>query len=321
MAVYTHITHDDLAQHLSAFDIGALQSFSGITDGVENSNFKFTTGRATYILTLFEKRVSVDELPYYLGFMEYLREHGVPSPFVVESKDGKRIVPLNGKPAVITEFLQGAWLRVTTPEHTAQMGKLLAKMHDAGRHFTLKRNNTMSFPAWKSLIHASFDKADTVEKGLYEMLDRELDYLEKNWPKFLPKGGIHADLFPDNVFFEDGQLSGVIDFYFSCWDILAYDLMLTFNAWCFDGKGNIDTGKAGHLLSQYHAKRPLSPEELKALPFFGRAAAVRIIATRLYDWLNPVAGAQVTRKDPREHIAILKFHQNVRSLVDYGFRT
>lgn len=319
MAVYTHVDHQTLEHHLQAYDIGALVDFDGVSEGVENTNYILQTDKNKYVLTLFEKRVAAQELPFYLGFMDYLRDAGVPSPAVIAARDGKNILPLMGKPSVITQFLEGAWLREDkTPDHLAQLGVTLALMHSAGRDFKLKRSNTMSLPAWKSLIHACFDGANTLEDGLYDFLETEITHVEKNWPKFLPKGAIHADLFPDNVFFKDGSLSGVIDFYFACWDSLAYDLMLTLNAWCFERDGSFDIEKSRAFLRAYQAARPLTPAEQKALPFFGRAAALRIIATRLYDWLNPVDGAIVRAKDPMEHVRILRFHQNVKSLADYG---
>lgn len=319
MAVYTQISEDALRAVVAKFDIGALQSYQGIPEGVENTNYVLTTDRDKYILTLIEKRADPEELPFYTGFMEHLRHKGIPCAAVIPDREGRRIFSFEGKPALITEFLEGVWPRDIYVHHCLAAGELLAAMHRAGRDFPMKRKNTMSFPAWKSLIHAAADHADDVEPGLIALLDAELDYLESHWPKFLPKGAVHADLFPDNVFFIDEKVSGVIDFYFACWDTFAYDLMLTFNPWCFDWKGDLDTAKAKAFLESYNRVRPLSKNELKSLPFFGRAAAVRIIATRLYDWLNPVDGALVRPKDPLEHVKILRYHQKVVSLIDYGF--
>lgn len=320
MAVYTQIEADALESALENFDIGELESFEGIAEGVENTNYVLKTTAGKFILTLIEKRAKPDELPFYTAFMNYLREHGVPSPQVIGNREGQNIFTLANRPALITEFLDGTSVKDVYVHHCQMVGELLASMHRFGRAFTLHKNNTMGLPAWTSLIHACADRADEVEKGLFAMLDAELDYLKKNWPKYLPKGAVHADLFPDNVFFRDEKISGVIDFYFACWDTLAYDLMLAFNPWCFDWKGDLDLAKSQAFLSSYHKLRPLTKNELKALPFFGRAAAVRIIATRLYDWLNPVEGALVRAKDPMEHVKILRFHQKVASLEDYGFK-
>ncbi len=319
MAVYTQITTEELKSMLAKFDVGDLQSFEGIAEGVENSNYLITTTTAKYVLTLIEKRAQPDELPFYTGFMAHLAENGIPSARVVPDKTGQRILKVAGRPALLAQFIEGTWPREIYVHHCQAIGEILARMHRAGRTFPMKRHNTMALPAWEGLIHACASRADEVEPGLFAMLDAELEYLKKNRPKFLPKGAVHADLFPDNVFFRDEKVSGVIDFYFSCWDTLAYDLMLTFNPWCFDWKGDLDLGRAHALLSSYNHDRPLSKNELKALPYFGRAAAVRIIATRLYDWLNPVQGALVRAKDPMEHVKILRFHQKVSSLADYGF--
>jgi len=319
MAVYTQISEDTLKATLARFDLGTLQSFEGIAEGVENSNYRLTTDKGKYVLTIIEKRANPEELPFYIGFMEHLRHKGIPTAAVKADREGRTIITLDGKPALISEFLEGAWPRDVYVHHCQAAGETLAMMHRAGHDFKMKRKNTMGFPAWKSLIHACQGRADELEPGLFELLDAELDYLEQNWPKFLPKGAIHADLFPDNVFFTDEKLTGIIDFYFACWDTLAYDLMLTFNPWCFDWKGDLDTARAKAFLETYNKIRPLSKNELKSLPFFGRAAAMRIIATRLYDWLNPVEGALVRAKDPLEHVKILRYHQKVVSLVDYGF--
>lgn len=319
MAVYTQITAEDLKSLLAKFDAGNLESFEGIAEGVENSNYLIKTSTGKYVLTLIEKRAQPDELPFYTGFMAHLTAKGIPAARVVPDKTGARIHSVSGRPALLSEFLEGAWPREIYVHHCQAIGELLARMHRAGKSLPMKRQNTMALPAWEGLIHACANRADEVEPGLFAMLDAELDYLKKNRPKLLPAGAIHADLFPDNVFFRDEKVSGVIDFYFSCWDTFAYDLMLTFNPWCFDWKGDLDTGRAHAFLSSYNLGRPLTKNELKALPYFGRAAAVRIVATRLYDWLNPVEGALVRAKDPMEHVKILRFHQKVTSLSDYGF--
>ncbi|TAL34845.1 MAG: homoserine kinase [Alphaproteobacteria bacterium] len=319
MAVYTQIEEEEIKSVLSRFGIGTLISFNGITEGVENTNYSLETTTGRFILTIVEKRASAEELPFYTGFMGHLRAKGIPCPATLRQSGDGEIFMLRGKPALLTEFLEGAWPREITPQHCHAVGELLAAMHRAGRDFPVKRKNTMSLAAWQSLIHACAARADEVEKGLFGFLDAELDFLEKNWPKYLPRGAVHADLFPDNVFFKGDEISGVIDFYFSCTDTLAYDLMLTLNPWCFDWKGDLDAGKSRALLENYHRARPLTKNELKALPFFGRAAALRIVATRLYDWLNPVTGALVRAKDPMEHVKILRFHQKVQSLADYGF--
>lgn len=320
MAVYTHITEKDLSTCLDQFKLGKLQGFEGIADGVENTNYRIETDQSRYILTLFEKRVNAEELPFYLSYMEHLQQAGIPCPTAATDTSGARIFTMNGKAAIITSFLEGVWPKdgITTG-HCRAVGDVLARMHNAAATFRIKRHNTMALPAWRSLIQASASEADTLEDGLDAFLEAEIAALEKSWPRNLPRGAVHADLFPDNVFFKDEKISGVIDFYFACTDLFIYDLMLTLNPWCFDKSGALDTEKSAALLSAYHAVRPLSAAEVNTLPLMGRAAAVRIIATRLYDWFNPAKGAVVTPKDPREHIRILKFHQSVESVAAYGF--
>jgi homoserine kinase type II len=304
MAVFTHISEEQLTRHLAQFDIGKLASFTGIAEGVENTNYKLITERGRFILTLFEKRTRAEDLPFFIAFMKHLHGRNIPCPGVIAARDGKEIVSLNDKPAIITSFLEGAGVRQIETFHVAQVGKLVAHMHLAVGSFTMRRESAMSLPAWKSLVSACAGKTD-----LLPLLQKELDYLEKNWPKNLPTGAVHADLFPDNVFFSGENLTGVIDFYFSCMDVFAYDLMLTLNAWCFEPAG-LNRDKAALLLEAYQKERPLSEAEKNSLNFLGRAAALRIIATRLYDLLHPAAGAVITPKDPQEHVRILKFHQS-----------
>lgn len=320
MAVYTHITEKELCACLGKFKLGQLKAFEGIVDGVENTNYRLETDKDRFILTLFEKRVNAEELPFYLSFMEHLQQAGIPCPAAATDASGARIFTMNGKAAIITSFLDGAWPKDgITAEHCRAVGNMLGRMHNAAATFRIKRHNTMALPAWRSLVTASATEADTLEDRLYSFLDSEMGTLEKSWPRNLPRGAVHADLFPDNVFFKDGSISGVIDFYFACTDLFVYDLMLTFNPWCFDKDGVLDTQKSAAFLNAYHAVRPLSAAEIKALPLMARAGAVRIISTRLYDWFNPAKGAVVTPKDPREHIRILRFHQTVENAAAYGF--
>lgn len=309
MAVYTHISEKELVQYLTLFNIGALVSFSGITDGVENTNYRIVTTHGTFILTLFEKRTRREDLPFILSFMTHLHGNGISCPDVILSKAGERITDFRDKPAIIITFLEGKWLPYTVVSHAAAIGALLARMHIAGGSFKPRRENSMSLPAWKSLISNCGMRPDEIEAGLTGLLKKELGFLEAGCPQDLPSGAVHADLFPDNVFFTGENVSGVIDFYFSCTDTFVYDLMLTINAWCFDTAGNPDAGKSAALLEAYQRERPLSPAEKKSLPFFGRAAALRIIATRLYDWLHPVPGAVIKMKDPLEYVRILKYWQ------------
>lgn len=312
MAVYTHLSADQIAQHLARYDVGTLQSHSGISEGVENTNYKITTDKGVYILTLFEKRVDEKSLPFYLHFMEELAREGLPVATIEKTLEGNDVASVNGKPAIITRFLQGHWPQQPSPDHCAALGRTLAIMHKTGAKIKKRRHNTLDLAAWRALISACGpDKTDSLQAGLYAELSEALDLVEKQLPKGLPSGVVHADLFPDNVFFDDhGHLSGVIDFYFACTETFVYDLMLTINAWCFTPMGTIDAARAAALLDSYRSLRLLSAAEESALPLFGMAAALRIVATRLYDFLHPVDGALVRAKDPIEHLRILHHHRH-----------
>jgi homoserine kinase type II len=318
MAVYTDVGDADLEAFLSAYDLGSLLSFKGIAEGVENSNFLLRTDRGNYILTLYEKRVAEKDLPFFLGLMQHLAERGISCPLPVKGRDGKMLRQVAGRPAAVISFLEGIWVRRPQTNHCAAVGKALAEMHQAGRDFSLRRENALSLGGWRPLFEMSRERADTVEPGLAGCVTAELDFLYSAWPESLPDGVIHADLFPDNVFFLKGRLYGLIDFYFACNDLLAYDLAVCLNAWCFevDNSFNITRGRA--MIQAYEGVRALEPEERDKLPILARGAALRFLLTRLYDWLTVPAGALVTPKDPREYLRKLRFHQKVASAADYG---
>jgi homoserine kinase type II len=305
MAVFTQISEQQLVQHLALFNIGKLVSFSGITEGVSNTNYKIVTDRAPYILTLFEERTRTEDLPFFINFMKHLHAKGIPSPDVIAAVAGKEVVTLGGKPAIITSFLEGAWPQQIESHHIASVAGCLARMHLAANSFNEQRANSMSMPAWRQLITACSGKSPVVPALL-----AELDYIETKWPLHLAKGAVHADLFPDNVFFSGEKLTGIIDFYFACTDVLIYDLMLAFNAWCFDATGP-NAQKVELFFAAYQKERPMSGAEMRWLTFFGRAAALRIVATRLYDWFHPVPGAVITPKDPGHYLNILGYHQHM----------
>ena len=318
MAVYTEVSDEDIAAFVEQYDIGAVVSFKGIAEGVENSNYLLLTEREPYILTLYEKRVSADELPFFLGLMEHLAVRGVPCPTPIHGRDGEAQRTLCGRPAAIISFLKGVWPRRIQPEHCAQLGEALAGLHLAGVDFDLRRRNTLSADGWRPLVEACRERADSVSPGLGATLDDELALLESDWPGDLPAGVIHADLFPDNVFFEGLRLTGLIDFYFACNDFFAYDIAVCMNAWCFERTGEFNVTKAHQLLSSYRRVRPFSDDELEALPLLARGAALRFLLTRLYDWLNRVEGALVKPKDPLEYLDKLRFHQGVSGPAAYG---
>ncbi|WP_041795674.1 homoserine kinase [Pararhodospirillum photometricum] len=318
MAVYTEVFDDDLRTFLADYDIGDLRALKGIAEGVENSNYLLLTDRASYILTLYERRVDPADLPYFLGLLRHLSERGLPCPLPVPGRDGEALRTLAGRPAAIVTFLQGAWPRRPDLSHCAQLGEALARLHQAGADYPLSRRNALSVAGWRTLVESTRARADEVMPGLQALLEDELAFLEAHWPQDLPGGVIHADLFPDNVFFLKGTLSGVIDFYFACNDAFAYDLAICLNAWCFEHEREFNFTKARALLNRYQAQRPLTPREIEVLPLLARGAALRFLLTRLYDGLNTPAGALVRPKDPAEYVHKLKFHQAVERAEAYG---
>ncbi len=318
MAVYTEVSDSDLAHFAQQYDLGEVVSCKGIAEGVENSNFLLRTERSLYILTLYEKRVREEDLPFFLGLMEHLAARGVAAPTPLKDRDGQSLRHLAGRPAAIITFLDGMWPRRIEPFHCGALGEALARFHLAGLDYTRVRANALALPSWRGLLDASRSRADEVQAGLAAELTGILTDLESRWPANLPQGVIHADLFPDNVFFRGEQLSGLIDFYFACNDGLAYDLAICLNAWCFEPDRSFNVTKAKRLLARYRAVRPLEPMELAALPVLAEGAALRFLLTRLYDWLHTPPGALVTKKDPLEYYEKLKFHRLVRGPSDYG---
>jgi homoserine kinase type II len=318
MAVYTEVSDDELEAFLADYDLGEVLGFKGIAEGVENSNFVLRTERGTFILTLYEKRVDPGDLPYFLGLMEHLAARGIQCPLPVHARDGHALRTLVGRPAVIVSFLEGLWPRRIHPFHCRELGGALARFHIAGRDFPMARRNTLSVDAWRPLFDTCAARAHEVKPGLAGELERELDFLEANWPEELPAGVIHADLFPDNVFFRHETLTGLIDFYFACNDLFAYDLAICLNAWCFEPDNAFNATKARSLLRSYAEARQVLPAELEALPVLARGAAMRFLLTRLYDWLNHPEGAFVKPKDPMEYYRKLRFHAEVKSPGAYG---
>jgi len=318
MAVYTDVAAEDLAEFLKGYDIGELLSYKGIAEGVENSNFLLHTTKGAYILTLYEKRVALDDLPYFLSLMAHLAERGVRCPQPAKNRNGEVYSWLAERPAAIINFLEGMWPRRPTAAHCTGVGEGLARMHLAGRDFPLFRKNPLSVAGWRPLFDLAAPRADSVQPGLRDFIARELDHLEARWPVDLPVGVIHGDLFPDNVFFLGDKLSGLIDFPFACNDLLAFDVAICLNAWCFEPDHSFNVTKARALLNAYGRERPLSATEQEALPLLARGSAMRFLLTRLVDFLNVPPGALVKPKDPLEYVRSLRFHQSVESVRDYG---
>jgi len=318
MAVYTEVTDEAVAAFLADYDIGSVVAFRGIAEGVENSNFSLRTTAGDFILTLYEKRVDPADLPWFLGLMEHLARRGIVCPQPVRGRDGEALRQLCGRYAAITTFLPGVWPRRVRQEHCGPVGAALASLHLAGAGFASSRRNSLGPHGWRPLLERSLPEADSVQPGLGTELVAALERVLAAWPAGLPIGHIHADLFPDNVFFLEGRLSGLIDFYFAATDILAYDVAVCLNAWCFEPDLSLNVTKARAMLLAYQATRPLSPAELAALPVLCQGAAIRFALTRLYDWINTPPGALVTRKDPIEYVRRLRFHLLARDERAYG---
>ena len=318
MAVYTEVPDDALNDFAAEYDIGTVLACKGIAEGVENSNYLLQTEKGQFILTLYEKRVALKDLPFFLNLMEHLAANAIPCPTPLHGRDGVALRELCGRPAAIITFLDGMWPRKVLPSHCSGLGTALAQLHVAGASFPMSRANSLSVNDWRPLLISCGANVESVQSGLGELLTTELEFLENTWPSDLPTGICHADLFPDNVFFLGGELSGLIDFYFACNDFLVYDLAVCLNAWCFERDGSFNVTKARLLLDHYRKIRPLSDAELAALPTFARGSAVRFLLTRLYDWINHPAGAMVHPKNPLEYLQILRFHQGVSGPGEYG---
>jgi homoserine kinase type II len=318
MAVYTEVTDEALAAFLADYDIGGMVAFRGIAEGVENSNYALKTTQGDFILTLYEKRVNTADLPWFLGLMEHLAARGLPCPLPVRAKAGQNLNPLAGRVAAITTFLPGVWPRRVVVDHCEPLGAALAELHLAGEDFAPRRPNALGPEAWQPLLEKSLAHADDVQAGLAAELQDNLTRITAAWPRDLPVGHIHADLFPDNVFFLNGKISGLIDFYFAATDIYAYDLAICLNAWCFERDFSFNITKSRALLRGYLAHRPLGEAERAALPVLAQGAAMRFLLTRLYDWLNTPAGALVTPKDPMDYYRRLRFHNTARDASAYG---
>ncbi len=320
MAVYTHVSDEELDQLLQDYDLGEALSCKGIAEGVENSNFLLHTTTGFYILTLYEKRVNVDDLPFFLGLMEHLAKKGYVSPRPLATNSGNTLSEVAGRPAAIIEFLDGRSVGRPSPEHCALLGDSLAKLHQTSADFEIERKNSLTIDSWRPLFESAIrdDAKGMMRESERQEVTAELDHLEANWPMDLPTGVIHADLFPDNIFFLKDRVSGVIDYYFACNDFLAYDIAVCMNAWCFESDGSFNITKARKLLKGYNNVRPMSKAEQDALPLLCQGAAIRFYLTRLYDWINQVEGALVKPKNPEEYLKKIRFHRAVKSAVDYG---
>jgi len=321
MAVYTLVDDAALAAFLADYDIGVARSFKGIAEGVENSNYYLETDRGRFILTLFEKRVNADDLPYFIGLKHALASTGFPCPTPVPGKDGESLRTLNGRPAIIVTFLDGLSPKAPNIAQCRAMGAGLAQMHSALKDFERVRENDLGPGGWPRLWTGRAASAETLESGLSARIESDLSATAaaRELSARLPRGTIHADLFPDNAFFLGDTFAGVIDFYFACTDALAYDLAVCLNAWAFDPRGHAyDPAKGAALIEGYESVRRLTADEEAALPLLARGAALRFFLTRLIDWSDTPPDALVKPHDPLDYARRLEFHRNTANASDYG---
>jgi homoserine kinase type II len=310
MAVYTHVSAEALAAFLTRYDVGELVSAKGIAEGVENSNYLVDTSTGRFILTLYEKRVSAEDLPFFLAMLDHLADRGVPVPRALKDRDGIAIQELEGRPACLIEFLPGVSLSHPTPAQALAAGRAMAEMHRALADFTAVRPNALGPAGWPPLLARCGRDLETITPGLEQRLNATLDDILARWPDGLARSAIHADLFPDNVLMHGDRVTGLIDFYFACTDVRAYDLAVMHSAWAFDATGSkADPAVGRALVAGYETVQPLTPAERDALPVLAEGACLRFALTRAWDWLNTPADALVTRKDPLAYLRRLDWYR------------
>ena len=319
MAVYTQISIDELNLFLSKYNIDKINEFSGIKGGTSNSNYLLTADNKKFILTIFEERTNQENLPFYFDLMNHLNAHDIKCPEVIKDKQGNFSNSIKQKHAVITSFLTGSSLEKIKPIHCSNLGLTIAKMHNASEKLNIKRENELGFDKLGIIIEKLKTYKKRIDDEKLKFIEDEFLFLSREISKDLPSGIIHADLFPDNIFFEENNLTGIIDFYFSCNDFYAYEIAICLNAWCFEESNNeFNPTKAKYLLGSYNQERKFSNEEVEALPLLARASALRYLLTRLLDFYSHEDSDLILKKDPNEYISKLKFHQSVRKASEYG---
>ena len=322
MAVYTKLNHNKIEEILSNYNLGKLNQFKGIEEGIENSNYFLSVENKKFILTVYEKRVKSEDLPFFSNLMSSLNKSNFKCPAPILNKQNKTITDYEGKKLMIVSFLEGKAKKNLSPLNCKSVGIEVAKMHKITSNFKFKRDNDLSVKSWRTLFNSVKDKCSKIHKDLPKLIEENLNDVEKNWPKNLPKGIIHADLFHDNIFFNNEKLSGIIDFYFSCEDFFAFEIAICFNALCFDGKKNnlsFNVTKAKNFIDGYNSVRQLTEDERNNIKVLSQGAALRFLLTRVFDALNKVEGAIVKVKDPLEYLRRLEFHKNSKNFEDYFF--
>ncbi len=298
MAVYTHIPAEEMAELVRAFGAGDLTSAKGIAEGVENSNYLVETTKGRFIFTVYEKRVDTNDLPFFMAMIDHLVAKGCPVPAALKTADGSATIRHRGKSMAMMEFMPGLSVSHPTPGQARATGRALGQLHDALRDFPLERPNTLGLDGWLDLAARCGDDLDAIRPGLKDRVAAECAYLSSHWPTGLDKSVIHADLFPDNVLMAGDEVCAVIDFYFACTEIRAWDLAVTHVSWSFDQDNRYMADIGDALVDGYDARFGRTADERAAFNILARGACLRFLLTRAWDWLNTPADALVTRKDP-----------------------
>ena len=322
MAVYTKISEKELNDFFSKYNLGKLLGHRGIKEGIENTNYFINTEKGNFILTVYEKRVEEKDLPFFISLMRNLFDKNFPSPKPIINKNGNYISEISGKKAAVVSFLDGSAKRILNPNDCYEIGINSAKLHLITKDLAGKRENKLSINSWRKIYNKVKKDCSKIHPNLISVIEKNLDEIEKNWPKDIPSGIIHADLFPDNIFFKNNKLSGIIDFYFSCNDFYAFEIAICLNALCFEGKNenlSFNVTKAKKFIDGYSSIRKLTEKEKESLKILCQGAAIRFLLTRVFDYLNLTEGAIVKIKDPIEYLKRLEFHNNVKNYEDYFF--
>ena len=322
MAVYTKLSENNLKDFFSKYNLGKLLKFQGIQEGIENSNYFVKTDSGKFILTVYEKRVEEKDLPFFMGLMKNIFNENFPSPEPIINKNGNYITEIFGKKAAVVSFLEGASKKNLTPGNCHEVGIYTAKLHMITKNLNIKRTNRLSVNSWRLIYRKIQKDCSKIYPGLTKIIERNLEVIEDKWPKNIPRGIIHADLFPDNIFFKGSKLTGIIDFYFSCYDFYALEIAICLNALCFEGKNenlSFNVTKAKKFIDGYSSIRKLTEEEKESLKILCHGAAMRFLLTRVFDYLNLTEDALVKIKDPVEYLKRLEFHNSVKNYQDYFF--
>ena len=322
MAVYTKLSEEELKEFFSKYNLGKLLNYKEIKEGIENTNYFIQTETGKFILTLYEKRVEEKDLPFFIGLMRNLFDKNFPSPEPIVNKNGNYISEVLGKKAAVVSFLDGKAKKILSPNDCYEVGINTAKLHMITKDLTSKRENRLSVNSWRNIYSKVKKDCSKIHSNLPKIIEKNLEMIEKNWPKNIPSGIIHADLFSDNIFFKNNKLSGIIDYYFSCYDFYAFEIAICLNALCFEGKNenlSFNVTKSKKFIDGYSSVRQLTEEEKISLKVLCQGAAIRFLLTRVFDYLNLTEGAIVKIKDPIEYLKRLEFHDNVENYQDYFF--